>query len=359
MHRRSTPAHGPHLPVAGLAAVALVLTLGGCIAAPQENGDTVTGIIPAPTEFALGDGPAFVLTEASQLVVEGEGAAGVAGAFAAGARAATGFALPVVEGDAEASDIALVVADGESPGGEPEGYALEAGEHGVRIGADAAAGLFRGTQTLRQLFPAQIERRLPWRGQRRGRWPRPSVEDAPRFAYRGAMLDVARNFFSVAEVKRYIDDIALLKLNALHRHLTDDQGWRLQIDSWPLLAEIGGSTSVAGRRRLLHEGRLHRDRRVRGRRSVTIVPEIDLPGHTNAALASYPELNIGGVASRTYRGIEVGMSNVDTNAEATWRFVEDVVRELAELTPGPYIHLGGDESLATSRRRLPRPSSRG
>ena len=353
MHRRSTPEHGPRLPVAGLAAVTLVLTLGGCIATPQENGDTVTGIIPAPTEFAPGDGPAFVLTEESRLVVEGEGAAGVAETFAAGARAATGFALPVVEGDAEASDIALVVSDGESPGGEPEGYALEAGEQGVRIGADTAAGLFRGTQSLRQLLPAEIER-ADGSAPPSGDWtvPAASVADAPRFPYRGAMLDVARHFFPVEDVLAYIDAIALLKLNVLHLHLTDDQGWRIEIESWPELTGVGAATSVGGDgggyytkadyRRIVeyaHE------------RFVTIVPEVDLPGHTNAALSAYPELNCDGIARKPYEGIEVGFSSLCASperAEATDRFLADVTRELAEMTPGPWLHLGGDESLATS-----------
>lgn len=357
MHRR-TPTRTAGCAAAG-AAVALVLSLTGCIAAPHQNGDAVPGIIPAPAEFALGDGPGFTLTEQSRLVVAGEGAAAVAETFATSARAATGFELPVVEGggeddgDAGASDIALVVAEGEAPGGAPEGYTLEAGAHGVRIGADTAAGLFWGTQSLRQLFPAEIER-ADAAAPPPGGWtvPAASVADAPRFAYRGAMLDVARHFFPVDDVLGYLDAIALLKLNVLHLHLTDDQGWRIEIESWPELTGVGASTSVgrdgggfytkADYRRIVeyaHE------------RFITIVPEVDLPGHTNAALSAYPELNCDGVARKPYEGIEVGFSSLcatPERAEATDRFLTDVTRELAEMTPGPWLHLGGDESLATS-----------
>jgi len=312
----------------------------------------VTGIIPAPAEFALGETPAFVLSGESRLVVTGEGAAAVAETFAAQARVATGYALPVVEGAAAASDIELVVAEGEADGA-PEGYTLESGERGVRIGADTAAGLFWGTQSLRQLLPAEIERadaaRVPSDG-----WgvPAASVTDAPRFAYRGAMLDVARHFFPVEDVFSYLDVIALLKLNVLHLHLTDDQGWRIEIESWPELTGIGASTSVGGD----GGGFYTKDdyRRIveyAAERFITIVPEVDLPGHTNAALSAYAELNCEGIARKPYEGVEVGFSSLCASperAEATDRFLADVTRELAEMTPGPWLHLGGDESLSTS-----------
>jgi hexosaminidase len=158
------------------------------------------------------------------------------------------------------------------------------------------------------------------------------------------MLDVARHFFTVDEVKRFLDLIALYKLNVLHLHLTDDQGWRIAIGSRPRLAAHGGSTQVGGgpgghytRAQYAEIVGHARDRHV------TVVPEIDLPGHTNAALASYPELNCDGRAPELYTGTEVGFSSLCVEEPATWRFLDEVLGELAAMTPGPYLHIGGDE----------------
>ncbi len=323
----------------------------------EENGDRVTGIIPAPATLEVhADATTFRLTEATRLVARGPGASEVAETLGRVLRAATGFRLPVVAGagdaDAAASDIALLVRGGPRLQTEAEGYALECGTRGVRIEAAEAAGLFWGTQTLQQLLPAEIRRAAPG-APPPGGWTAPavSVADAPRFAYRGAMLDVARHFFPVDDVLDFIDRIALLKLNVLHLHLTDDQGWRIEIDSWPELTGIGAATSVGGdgagfyskddyRRIVAHAAE----------RFVTIVPEIDLPGHTNAALSAYPELNPDGLAPAPYDGVAVGFSTLSASperAEATDRFLADVTREVAELTHGPWLHLGGDEPLST------------
>ena len=367
-------------------------TLAGCTASADQNGDAVPGVIPAPVEFELrADAAPFRVTAETRIVVAAEGDAaavaesvGVAERFAEPLRRATGFEVPVEaepgggSGDADdagdggdadaakpaASDLVFVVAAGEAPGDAVEGYTLEAGADGVRLASSTPEGLFRGTQTLRQLLPAALERAGV--GVSTGLDPQPSghaddpqwevpaasVADAPRFAYRGAMLDVARHFRPVDDVLRYLDEIALLKLNVLHLHLTDDQGWRIAIDAWPELTGVGASTSVGGD----GGGFYTKDdyRRIvayAAERYITIVPELDLPGHTNAALSAYPELTADGVAPAPYEGIEVGFSSLSAapeRAEATDRFLADVTREVAELTPGPWLHLGGDESLATS-----------
>jgi hexosaminidase len=158
------------------------------------------------------------------------------------------------------------------------------------------------------------------------------------------MLDVSRHFFGVDDVKRYIDLLAMMKMNRLHLHLADDQGWRIEIRSWPNLTLHGGSTEVGGGSGGFYTQDQFADIvAYAADRFVTIVPEIDMPGHTNAALSSYPELNCDGVAPPLYTGIEVGFSALCVEKEITYKFIDDIVREIAELAPGPYFHIGGDE----------------
>jgi hexosaminidase len=163
------------------------------------------------------------------------------------------------------------------------------------------------------------------------------------------MLDVSRHFFTVDEVKRYVDRLALYKFNKLHLHLSDDQGWRIAIDSWPRLATHGGSTEVGGGPGGYYTKEQYREIvRYAASRHLEVVPEIDMPGHTNAALASYAELNCDGVAPPLYTGTDVGFSSLCVGKEVTYDFVDDVIRELAALTPGRYLHIGGDEAHSTS-----------
>jgi N-acetyl-beta-hexosaminidase len=174
------------------------------------------------------------------------------------------------------------------------------------------------------------------------------IEDRPRYAYRGAMLDVSRHFFGVDVVKRYIDEISQYKINTLHLHLSDDQGWRIVVDAWPRLTTVGGSTQVGGGPGGYYTKAQYTDLvAYAASRHITIVPEIDMPGHTNAALASYAELNCDGVAPPLYTGTEVGFSSLCVGKEITYTFVRQVLAELAALTPGPYLHIGGDEAHST------------
>ncbi len=238
--------------------------------------------------------------------------------------------------DAAEAETALVASSGSgSESAAVSGsYSLEVDAAGIRIEAADDAGLFYGRQTLRQL---EVDGRVPY----------VTIEDSPRFEYRGAMLDVARHFFGVEDVKRYIRDLALLKFNYLHLHLTDDQGWRIQIDSWPDLTAKASSTEVGGGGGGFYTKEQYREIvDFAAENFITVVPEIDMPGHTNAAIVAYPQL--GDAPVEPYEGVEVGFSSLAIRSEATYTFVDDVVRELAELTPGPYIHLGGDESLATT-----------
>ncbi len=228
-----------------------------------------------------------------------------------------------------------------------EGYYIQIRPAGIEIHAETPAGAFYGVQTLRQLLPPEWEYdalRPPDPKAAAATIRSMTIHDRPRFAWRGAMLDVARHFLQVDEVKRYLDLMALHKLNRLHLHLADDQGWRIDIKSWPNLAAHGGTTEVGGGRGGFYTQEQYTDLvRYAAERFVTIVPEIDMPGHTNAALASYPELNCDGVAPPLYTGIEVGFSALCVDKEVTYRFLDDVIREIAALTPGPYFHVGGDE----------------
>jgi len=200
---------------------------------------------------------------------------------------------------------------------------------------------------LRQLLPAQADSTTV----QPGPWlvPGGQIVDHPRFAYRGAMLDVARHFFPVAAVKTYIDQISLYKANHLHLHLSDDQGWRIAIDSWPRLTTVGGASAVGGGAGGFYTKADYTDIvNYAAIRHVTIVPEIDMPGHTNAALASYAQLNCDGKATSRYTGMKVGFSSLCMSKELTYAFIDNVIGELAALTPGPYIHIGGDEARSTS-----------
>jgi hexosaminidase len=241
----------------------------------------------------------------------------------------------------------MVLDDGNKTLGE-EGYILDIAEDQLKLSAMKPAGLFRGVQTIRQLLPARIEldsvQKGPWE------ISTGKITDYPNYAYRGSMLDVGRHFFGVDDVKRYIDLIALYKMNIMHLHLSDDQGWRIEIKSWPNLATYGGSTEVGGGKGGYYTQEQYKDIvKYAQERYITIIPEIDMPGHTNAALASYPELNCNGKAPELYSGTSVGFSTLCAQKEITYKFIDDVIRELSAITPGPYIHIGGDESHATKK----------
>ncbi|MCR2814993.1 beta-N-acetylhexosaminidase [Microbacterium jiangjiandongii] len=253
----------------------------------------------------------------------------------------------------DADDAAVIVLELTGPDGSrgasddhiaDESYTLDITSAAITVSAPERAGLFRGTQTLLQLLPVDLAASA--------QLPVLHVDDAPRFGYRGVMIDVVRHFFPVADVLKLIDALALLKINVLHLHLTDDQGWRIQIDSWPDLTAVGAAGAVGDAPGGFYtKDDLGRIIAYAAERFITVVPEIDLPGHTNAALHAYPELNADGVAREAYHGIEVGFSSLSASperAEVTDRFLRDVLGEVAALTPGPWLHVGGDESWSTS-----------
>ena len=263
-------------------------------------------------------------------------------------RPATGFKLDVqaAAGKRIGSGILITTTGGDPALGE-EGYELTIKPDLVTLRAYRPMGLFRGIQTVRQLLPSEIERN----SKQKAVWRLTcgSIRDYPRFAWRGVMLDVARHFFTAAEVKRFIDLAAYYKINRFHLHLTDDQGWRLMLKSWPKLATIGGRTEVGGGSGGYYTQEEYREIAAYAQsRYVTLIPEIDMPGHFNAALTAYPELNADGRAPEPYTGTDIGFSTLAVDKEITYKFVDDVMEEVAAMTPGPYIHLGGDDASKLS-----------
>ncbi|RJL35629.1 beta-N-acetylhexosaminidase [Bailinhaonella thermotolerans] len=233
----------------------------------------------------------------------------------------------------------------------PEAYRLTVGDDGALIEAGDAAGAFYGAQTFRQLLPAAAFRRAAAGGPLAV--PGAYVEDAPRFGWRGCILDVARHFLTKHEVLRFIDLMALHKLNILHLHLTDDQGWRLEIRRYPRLTEVGAWRRESqmgwnGAMDGIPHGGYYTQDDIReivayaARRHITVVPEIDIPGHSQAAIAAYPELgNLDTpLEVRTTWGVGENVLNVE---ESTIEFFQHVFDEVLELFPGEYVCVGGDE----------------
>jgi hexosaminidase len=271
--------------------------------ASQTAPTPAIAVIPRPVSVAL-TGETFTLTAETQILVEPDRPEllAVGQYLAERLRPATGYPLPVqtATGAPPPNSIYLTTSGSDPALGE-EGYELTITPQAVTLSAPQPAGLFWGVQTLRQLLPPAVESSTP----RPGPWilPAGTIRDWPRFPWRGMMLDVSRHFFGPEEVRRLIDLLALYKVNRLHLHLSDDQGWRIEIRSWPNLALYGGSTQVGGGPGGYYTRQEYADLVAYARsRYITVVPEIDMPGHTNAALASYPELNCDGVARPLYTG---------------------------------------------------------
>jgi len=307
-------------------------------------------LIPKPVSVTA-TAKVFEITKETGIFIEGESPElQFAGQYLADwLNPSTGFDINVssASGEPKSGNIYLKVAGNDTELGD-EGYEIKITDDLLTVTANKAAGVFWAIQTIRQLLPAKAE----LTSVQEGPWEisTGTIRDYPTYPFRGSMLDVARHFFEVDDVKRYIDLISLYKMNVLHLSLSNDQGWRIEIKSWPNLATYGGSTEVGGGKGGYYTQEQYKDIvKYAQERFVTIVPEIDMPGHTNAALASYPELNCNGKAPALYTGIEVGFSSLCTTSEITYKFIDDVVRELSAITPGPYLHIGGDESHATKR----------
>lgn len=261
----------------------------------------------------------------------------------------TGYDFNIVKSNESLNNgIYLTTINGKAELGN-EGYEIDITKDGVKITAYKPEGLFRGIQTIIQLLPAEIEKltlvnNVEWS------LPTSSIYDKPEYSYRGLMIDVARHFFTEEEIKKQIDYAAQYKINRIHLHLSDDQGWRIEIKAYPDLTLIGGSTEVGG-----GTGGYYTQEQFKSiveyakERYIEIIPEIDMPGHINAALASYGFLNPDGERKPLYTGTNVGFSTLMTDSEKTYEFIETVVREISEISPSKYFHMGGDEADSTKK----------
>lgn len=321
-------------------------------------------MIPKPLEVR--DGAEVTALAAGCAIAADDGARDVARLLRDWLEPATGWEIPVLGPGATGTGGSIELrTDGDGLG--DEGYELRTTPDRVVITGSAPAGVFYGVQSLRQLLPAWTLRSAPTRAATAGlQIPATHLVDQPRFAWRGTMLDVARHYLPKHWILRLVDLLALHKLNVLHLHLTDDQGWRIAVDRYPRLTEVGAwrRESPAGHHREgRHDGTPHGGFYTKddlaeivayaARRFVTVVPEIDLPGHSQAAIAAYPEL--GNLDTPLEVGTDWGVIDHVLNVEdATVAFYRDVLDELIELFPGSCVHLGGDECPTVEWEASPR-----
>ena len=287
-------------------------------------------------------------------------------------RPATGYPLPVTsEADANANtpNTILLSAPAEDTGNNYEGYQLHVTPQYIDIRAATSAGLFNGVQTLRQLLPPAIESQqvvtgMPWR------IPAGLIQDWPEFTWRGLHLDVARHWFPVDFIKRYLDLMALHKLNVFHWHLTDDQGWRIEIKQYPKLTAIGSHRRATPlpHDRTQSDGQPYSGHYTQddirevvayaAARNITVVPEIEMPGHALAVLAGYPELGCVGTGYEVWTQWGIAEEVFCAGNEAVFTFLQNVLSEVLELFPSEYIHIGGDECPKTRWRACPKCQAR-
>ncbi len=325
--------------------LSLVLTVVAVVGCDEQESEPPHNIIPLPASVELSPADTFFFSEETRIVFDADDSeAEQIGMFLSDLIGNSLETKPLVAPDSADSgnDVIRLTRSGADGTLGDEGYSVTVTSDEVVVRASRAAGLFYGVQTLRHMLPPLVEYE--------GAFPAPlwlpgaDITDSPRFVWRGTMLDVARHFLEVDEVKRFIDLAALYKINRLHMHLSDDQGWRVAIAAWPRLTEYGGQTEVGGGQGGFYTADQYREIvEYAAANFIVIVPEIDMPGHTNSALASYAQLNCDDVAPELFTGTAVGFSALCVERESTYDFLDDVIGEISALTPGPYFHMGGDE----------------
>ena len=314
-------------------------------------------LIPAPVSLQQQQGE-FTLTSGTTFQASTEESKAVANFFAKKLKTSTGFDLAVNDVMDESKGSIKLAINPDLDMNE-EGYKLEVTSDNIFIVAKTPAGLFYGMQTVLQLLPAEIESKSVVKTD----WTLPcvSIEDAPRFSYRGVHLDPCRHFMTVEETKRQLDVMAMLKINRMHWHLTEDQGWRIEIKKYPKLTEIG-ATRVEGEK-TTHSGYYTQEEikdvvAYAAERFITVVPELETPGHELSAIAAYPHLSCTGeeVTPRIVWGVEELV--MCAGKEDMFEFLSDVVDEMVPLFPGTYFHIGVDESPKLHWSKCPKCQER-
>ena len=324
-------------------------------------------MIPQVQKMTLGES-SFKFRKSTKLVVESVDQEVIASQFANLFEKATGWKLQVVVGGNDGSNQIYFRTE---PIMAPEGYILEVQKNRIEIKAAKPAGFFYATQTLRQLLPVEIE---SLQKQENIDWlvPVVSITDNPAFKWRGFMLDVVRHFFAKEDVFRLIDNLALHKINTLHLHLVDDQGWRIEIKKYPKLTEVGAwrvdREDKAWNSRPKQEagekatyGGFYTQNDIKEMvayaqsRFITIVPEIEMPAHVTCALAAYPQLSCTGGPFTVLPGGVWPITDIYcAGNDSTFLFLEDVLSEVIDLFPSKYIHIGGDEATKTEWEKCPK-----
>ncbi|MCW4455582.1 family 20 glycosylhydrolase [Flavobacterium sp. MXW15] len=339
----------PNSPLRTLLSGGLLLALSGAaVAGGAAPAHPVASVIPLPAHVES-TAAGFVVDRDTAVYGNGDAARTVAGQFSALLARTTALELAVASGDAPPAAGAIRFELDPARHGDPaEGYRLSVGADGIVVSAGHAPGLFYGAVTLLQLMTPGDTAPIAV--------PAVRIDDAPRFAWRGLMLDSARHFWSVEQVKSLLDAMAVHKLNTFHWHLTDDQGWRIEIKRYPKLTEIGGCRVPQGDAGRKADGSSnlycghYTQQQIRdvvayaAARHITVVPEIDVPGHAQAAVAAYPEHGV--VDGPTEPSHNWGVNPYLFNPrEETLQFLEGILAEVLELFPGPYVHIGGDEAV--------------
>lgn len=312
-------------------------------------------VVPQPRQVVNQKGAPLYLSDLVAITCEGgEDMRRNASFLAEYVKTAIGKTLPVTEGKVKGAVVALKL-DKKMAGEET--YRIAVSQKGIVISGASPKGVFRGVQTLRKAMPVDAKGDVVA--------PAVVVDDNPRFSYRGMHLDVSRHFFGVDFVKQYIDMLALHHINVFHFHITDDQGWRVEIKKYPKLTEVGAwrRRTVVGRNTGLYEyktyGGYYTQEQVRDiveyarERYITVIPEIDMPGHMEAALASYPELGCTKGPYEVEPNWGVFEDILCAGRDGTFDFVEGVLDEIIQLFPSEYIHIGGDEAPRTRWKACP------
>ena len=339
-----------------LGVMLLSLALSSC----KEQAATGNyNVIPLPLEIVEGEGEGFLLNSKTSIVYEGDEVMKRNAEHLSGyIKDLTGLELEVTDSKKEN---AIRIAAAEA-GDNSEAYRLTVDNNGVNITGASAAGVFYGIQTLRKSIPAGAGEVL---------LPAVTINDSPRFSYRGAHLDVSRHYFTPDSIKRFIDILALHNLNRFHWHITDDQGWRIEIKKYPKLTTVAAERdeTVIGRNSGEYDGKhygpfFYTQDECReivayaAERHITVIPEIDLPGHMQAALAAYPEYGCTGGPYEVWKMWGVSDNVLCAGNDATLSFIEDVLAEVIEVFPSEYIHIGGDECPKTQWEKCPKCQAR-